>query len=288
MIFLERTVGDWIRDAGAEEEDDLRLVAALSSELLGWNWGSERQASLDRMWLSIDPEYYSCVTMAPVVKLLEPIHPRLPATFYGLFVGAAGKVLGVYDWREADDHYDMHEEYYAEMAADAEAHGGDFPFPNRPLDEVLPALLRKPLSDRSLRRLMGQMDSWPRRILQGALELRAAAAAAPGWELTPEMEEELGVDWMSPNPSLVVCMERGDVIERFFDETNDARAQYGEPFAPVLALHFDARDDAQILAAHRGFMAGLRVAALTAALLKDLPTGDPQSLAEILSHSEDT
>lgn len=279
LQFLERTLERWIEEADADDSDnELDLWAGIIDR----GRLCDEPAALERMLIVVEAGSYNIVEMKHVAAFLEGVHPRLPATWYKLFCGTVSLILGTWDVWDADEHVEMWEDYYDETEAQWGENGPGRPNPRA---EFLPALREKPLARRTVRRLMQGLDTRRRTILDLTLQLAEAVEGAPEARLPDNFWDDL--DHHEPAcPAVVVMMERGDSIERTWDEVNDLRAQSGYSTAPAVAIEFNGTDDDSIKRAHSQFMAVARVVGLTARILELLPTRDPRTLVEVLKGEE--
>lgn len=312
MEFLEVTLQEWQRAAGGEAvgDDYVYVGAGILSDLRSFFWEEAQDDSLERMWVLFEHEHqHDLVEMRHTVALLEQVHPRLPATFYHWLLGAVNTVGYAWDAYETGEFFEMYGDWIIEREADArlyaEENGEEYEPENGwpieltesdsgyPLVRVkemrLPALLRKPLAESSVRRLLPRLTPRPRKIMELALQLRDAARSVDvrerGWWNFTEEYELYEISHRIP-PVVVLPMERYDAIERGFDEENMAMSQMGEPVPPLLAFHFDATDDDDLRWAHEMFTATVRTYAVLAELLPLLPTDDPSKLVESLVEVE--
>lgn len=306
--FLQLTLQGWQRAAGGEAvgEDYVFVAGAILSDLRSFFWEEAQDNSLDRMWAVFGHEHqHDLVEMRHTVALLEQVHPRLPATFYSWLTQAVNSVGYVWDAHETSEFLDMHGDWIVEREVEARTYaqeqGEDYnPEYGWPIEVQetasgyatvkvkemrLPALLRKPLAESSVRKLLPPLTPRPRKIMELALQLREAAEAVDvrerGWWNFTEEFELYEISHRYP-PVLVLPMERYDAIERAWDEENEAISQMGEPIPPLLAFHFDATDDDDLRWAHSMFTATVRTYAVLAELLPLLPTRDPSTLVESL------
>jgi hypothetical protein len=234
------------------------------------------------MLIVVEVHSYNIVVMEHVVAFFEGAHPRLPATWYDHFCTAVSRVIGSWTVGDAGDHVEMWDDYYEEMEAEW---GGNGPGRPTPHAEFMPVLRLEPLATSTVRHLMRGLDKRRREVLDLTLQLAEAAEGAPGVALPTTFWDYLD-DYEPGCPAVVVVMERGDSIERAWDEANDLRAQSGFNLAPAVAIEFDGTDAESIHQAHAQFMAVARSVGLVARILDLLPDRDPRSLVEVLRGEE--
>lgn len=60
----------------------------------------------------MDPDSAAFVVLKPVLAPLEPIHSRLPATFFNQFVGSLHRWVRVYEYDDAGERVEVLREWY--------------------------------------------------------------------------------------------------------------------------------------------------------------------------------
>jgi hypothetical protein len=134
----------WLRDHGAVAADrrfDLEVV--LSDRLVDYSERGEEGT----LHLIVDPDGAAFVLLNPVIELLGRVHPKLPATFFSIFVGSLNRWVRVYD--DAEERVEMLREWYE---------GGENPeqYEVPDVDGCTPKCLKQaPLSLRGLK-VLGQ------------------------------------------------------------------------------------------------------------------------------------
>ena len=212
--FIEQTLRDRIEAHGGQEiGTDLFLGVGLVSDLdpcgsgVGEHEGSE-------MYLVVEPESAGYVVLAPTLRLLEAVHPRLPVTFFNLFTHALNRWVRVYDCRDAADRVQQLREWY-----EGDPEGETVELPD--VDGATPSCLRRkwnPLKERFVEQLLGTVrNRRVRALLAGVLELSAASRQGKRPEITESVRERL-LDSNPPVPALVAVFEKHDAIEGCFDE----------------------------------------------------------------------
>jgi hypothetical protein len=210
--FLELAVNRWLDGHGGKEIGEVfQLHLTLTSSIDPYSGAGEPAGSM--LYLTLEPESAGYVVLGPTLRLLEPIHPRLPVTFVHMLIGALNRVVRIYDWRDALERVEQLREWY-EMDPGEE---GQVDLPD--IERSVPACMRRrPLSRSTVRRHMPMIrDRLARSLIEGALELDAVAATARRPVVTDEMAEVLH-DRGDPLPALLAVFEKHDAIEGQFDE----------------------------------------------------------------------
>ena len=213
--FIEQTLRDRIEAHGGQEiGTDLFLGVGLVSDLDPCGSGVGEQAEGSEMYLVVEPESAGYVVLAPTLRLLEAVHPRLPVTFFNLFTHALNRWVRVYDCRDAADRVQQLREWY-----EGDPEGETVELPD--VDGATPSCLRRkwnPLKERFVEQLLGTVrNRRVRALLAGVLELSAASRQKKRPEITEAVRERL-LDSNPPVPALVAVFEKHDAIEGCFDE----------------------------------------------------------------------
>ncbi len=252
--FIERHGGPSIRDT-------FRLHTLLTGSLNDYSQ-SDREITAAQLYLSVEPFEAGYVVLGPAVRLLEEVHPRLPATFLHLLLGALNRWIRVYDHRDAREQVERLREWYS---TDPDCETVDLP----DVEASVPLCLREqPLRPRELRGLLSSLSPETRDWTLQALELERLSRRRARPRLSQQMEEALG-DSNPPLPSLLVVFTPGDNIEACFDE--EAQSMMEVPPEPNLIIPFDGTNSVEI---RRGFgvlETACETLAAAAALIRSLP-----------------
>ena len=111
--------------------EQFSLDVLLSTSLDRYLVGDAKSDDVSRVFLAVEPDSAGYVILGPTLRLLESVHPRLPATFLYLFLGALNRWVRVYDHRDALDRVERLRDWY-----ESDPEGGDVELPD--IDRCLP------------------------------------------------------------------------------------------------------------------------------------------------------
>jgi hypothetical protein len=253
----------WLRDHGAVAVDrrfDLEVV--LSDRLVDY---SDEQGEEGTLYLIVDPDSAAFVLLNPIIELLGQVHPKLPATFFSIFVGSLNRWVRVYDYRDAEERVEMLREWY-----EGEENPEQYEVPD--VEGCTPECLKEaPLSLRGLK-VLGESiaDKEIKALITGLLELRRVSSQAKRPEFTEDMGEQL-MDSNPPLPCLLAAFSSGDAVVGCFDD--EAQTAMEATPHPNLIIPLKPADPRTVL---RGFQTlGVACATLAAASrLIDLMPGN--------------
>lgn len=269
--FLQITLDRWLRDHGGDEIGEVfPLHLTLTTDLD--RYSSADRANGSKLYLTLEPESAGYVVLGPTLRILEPIHPRLPVTFVHMLIGAINPWVRVYDWRDALERLDRIREWH-EMDTDDD---GEFQLPD--VEGSIPACMRRrPLARTAVERICARLStSVARSIVEQVLALDALAAQRKRPPISDE-DAELLQDCGEPLPSLLAVFEKHDAIEGQFDEEAQGMLEITpEPNAIACLLRDDSKS---IQRAFKSFAACFRVLRSAVHLLAVLPP-----IREIASH----
>jgi hypothetical protein len=232
--FVQVSLDRWVKAHGGETIDrQFELGLTLTDSLNGEFDEEEMNPSGTELFLTLGPASVGYVACGPTLRLLESIHPRLPATFYRFFVGSLMRWIRVYDMGDAKGQVEMLREMI-----DGEAGADEYEIPD--IDGAVPKSLgRRPLSKKGLRYWAKRTrNSSATSILQQVLKLASLSEGAARPQLAEAAGEQM-TDMNSPLPSLLAVFEKGDAIEACFDEESRTMLEY-EP-EPNVILPLNAR-----------------------------------------------
>ncbi len=262
--FVRLTLDDWLDQHGrAEVERNFFLDVALTERADPQSWrDGEGWAATQRLYISVDAESAGYVVFGPTLRLLEKVHPRLPATFYRQFVASIERWVRAYDCRDGLERVEHIKEWLAdEPDAQYELPGVE--------EAIPPCAKRKPLSERTLRRMVRQSRSPKgKRLLQGLLNLMDSASQTE----RPVPDEDICEQLQDNNPAvpaLLAVFERHDAIEGCFDE--EAQTMLESPPEPNVILPLNGTDGASVASAFEKLAAMTQTLAAASALIDLMP-----------------
>jgi hypothetical protein len=240
--FLKAGLERWLSEHGdATVREQFALDVLLSTSLDRYFVDDARLGDASRVFAALEPESAGYVILGPTLRLLESVHPRLPATFLYLFLGALNRWVRVYDHRDALDRVERLREWYA-----GDPEEGDVELPD--IEGCLPeSVKRKPLSRQTLAAMTHQIENpVARQLLAQAVELDRLSFARERPAVDDETRELL-MDCGEPVPALLAVFERNDPIEGCFDE--DCQTMLEVTPAPNLIIPFNGETREDVLGA---------------------------------------
>jgi hypothetical protein len=263
--FIQRSLNRWLDDHGrAKIREHFFLDVVLSTSLDRYCYGQPAASGdISRMFLTVEPESAGYVVLGPTLRLLEAIHPRLPATFLNLFLGALNRWIRVYDYRDAQDRLERLREWY-----DGDPEEDQIELPN--IEASIPECVRrKPLSPRGLARIMNTLkDDLARHLIEQATELAHVSKSVESPIIDDEIREQLS-DCGEPVPALVAVFEPNDAIEGAFDEESQGMLEVTPE--PNVVFPVDATCPRRISKSFAGLVVMCRTLKLTAKLISVMP-----------------
>ena len=267
--FLNNALDRWVKAHGKSHiEEQFRLNLTLSTDLEGsYGMGHDEPAQATRLFLTIEPSSAGYIVLGPTLRMLEAAHPRLPATFAHLFLGALNRWIRVYDYRDAQERVDTLREWYA---SDPENEMVELP----DIDRSTPRCMkRRALSGRTLSQMLPKIrNRTARRLIEQAGELDRLSCHAE----RPVVDEEVSaslIDCGVPLPSLLAVFERHDVIEGCFDE--DAQGMLELIPEPNLILRLNGEDEQSVREAFRVLAVLCETLVCASGLMKMMPGNEP-------------
>ncbi|MBX9600038.1 MAG: hypothetical protein K2X35_03500 [Bryobacteraceae bacterium] len=234
--FLQITLDRWLREHGGDEIGEIfPLHLSLTADLDPYSYGDRGDGS--KLFLTLEPESAGYVVLGPTLRLLEPIHPRLPVTVVHMLIGSINRWVRVYDWRDALERLDRIREWH-DMDPDDD---GEFEPPD--VEGSIPACMRRrQLARATIERICARLHpSAARRLVEQVLELDALAAQSSRPQLSDDAAELLR-DCGEPLPALLAAFEKCDAIEGQFDEEAQGMLEVTpEPNAIVCLVGDDSK-----------------------------------------------
>jgi hypothetical protein len=240
--FLKTALERWLGEHGeASIRAQFSLDVLLSTSLDRYLVGDTKANDVSRVFLAVEPDSAGYVILGPTIRLLESVHPRLPATFLYLFLGALNRWVRVYDHQEALDHVERLQDWYA-----SDPESGDVELPD--IERCLPACVkRKPLSRRTLAAMTLEIkDPVVHQLIALAIELDRLSCRSKRPQIDDETSELL-MDCGEPVPALLTVFERSDPIEGCFDE--DCQTMLEVTPSPNLIIPFSGERGEGVAAA---------------------------------------
>lgn len=238
--FIRLGLQRWIEGHGGEAiRSRFRLSLALTSSLDS-HYGEAKEPNPTKLFLVVEPEEAAYLVLGPTVEILDRAHPRLPATFFALLIGALSRWVRVYDHRDAQDRVEVLREWWD---GDPEATNVELP---DVASGVPPSMRRVPLSDRRLKQVLRTArDRKVARLVEAAVALNRLSQKNPRPQIADEDAERLA-DCNPPLPALLAVFRAGDAVEGCFDD--EAQGMMECPPEPNVILPLDATDPAAVRA----------------------------------------
>jgi hypothetical protein len=263
--FLKNALDRWVTAHGkAQIEEQFRLNLTLSTDLEShYAMGREAPAQASQLFLTVEPSSAGYVVLGPTLRMLEIAHPRLPATFAQLFLGALNRWVRVYDYRDAQERVDTLREWYE---SDPESEMVELP----DIDRSTPRCMkRRVLSERALSQTLPRIrNRAARRLIEQVAELDRLSCQAE----RPVIDEEVSallMDCGAALPSLLAVFEPHDAIEGCFDE--DAQGMYEVIPEPNLILRLNGEDEQSVREAFRVLAVLCETLVCASRLMKMMP-----------------
>jgi len=233
--FIRITLERWIDTHGGSAIRHRFLLSAVISDT-PCDWAERAETRPNQLFLIVEPSEATCgcAAFGPTLKLLESIHPQLPATFFHLFVGALNRWLRIYDLRDAEERSETLREW-AVQEPDAD----QYEIPDVE-GSIPPCMRRTALDECELARLKDKInDPLARKLVEAALALDHLSAQAE----RPELDDDIGQQLSDCNPALpclLAVFAEADAIAACFDE--EAQGMMEVTPEPNLIIPFDPTD----------------------------------------------
>ncbi len=217
--YILATLKRWIaRHDGGIIRQQFALDATISNTPDPY---SDEGARHDLLYLIVSPDSAGYVVIGPTLELLATVHPRLPVSFYHLFVGAARRWMRVYDYDDALARVEMLREW-----VEGEENPEQYEFPD--VEGCIPACMKeKPLEAEAVRRLADKtVDETLYGLLNAALYLKSTSHKVRPAEISEDTREAF-MDSNPPLPALLVSFKRYDAISACFDDESQTMMEAG-------------------------------------------------------------
>ena len=259
--FLRLALERWVAESGGGVlSENFNMTLTLSSNADAF---SSEEVDDGYAYLIADPSQSGYLVMGPALRALEQEHPRLPATFYLLFIGAINRWARVFDYQDALERNEMLRDWYE---GDSDAENIELP----DIESMIPTSLRKKeLSTRGLRQLMSRIGSQDvRGWLEGVLALHEESNRCTAPDLDASIRDQF-YDSNPPLPVLLTVFEKHDGIEGAFDDEAQGMMEVSPEPNFILPLRTDDVD--QMRDAFSTLRCFCRTLALASELMKQLP-----------------
>jgi hypothetical protein len=231
-------------------------------------WAERDETRPNQLFLIVEPSEASCgcVTFGPTLKLLERIHPQLPATFFHLFVGALNGWLRIYDFRDAEERAEMLREWAAQ-----EPDADQYELPDV-AGSIPPCMRQAALDEGELAHLKDKInDRLATKLVDAALALDHLSAQAK----RPELDDDIGQQLSDCNPALpclLAVFAEADPIAACFDE--EAQGMMEVTPEPNLIIPFDPTYAESVRRTFHTFGVACRTIAAASRLIDLMPGND--------------
>ena len=232
-------------------------------------WAESDETKPNQLFLIVEPSEATCgcVTFGPTLKLLESIHPQLPATFFHLFIGALNGWLRIYDFRDAEERAETLREWAAQ-----EPDADQYEIPD--VEGSIPPCMRlEALDEAELARLKDNINNpIAKNLVDAALALDHLSAQAK----RPELDDDIGQQLSDCNPALpclLAVFAEGDAVAGCSDE--DAQGMMEVEPEPNIIIPFDPTDMASVQRTFHMFGVACQTIAAASRLI-DLMPGNEQ------------
>ena len=265
--FIRLTLDRWIHTHGGSAIRHRFLLSAVITNRPS-DWAERDETKPNQLFLIVEPSdaTCSCATFGPTLKLLESVHPQLPATFFHLFVEAVNRWTRVYDHRDAGDRVEMLREWIAQEG-DAE----QYEIPD--VEGSIPPCMRKTaLDEGELAHLKDKIkDPLAKNLVDAVLALDDLSAQAKRPELDDDIGDQLS-DCNPPLPCLLAVFADGDAIAGCFDEEAQGMMEV-EP-EPNIIIPFEPTDTASVQRTFHMFGVACQTIAAASHIIDLMPDND--------------
>jgi hypothetical protein len=265
--FTRLTLERWIKaHGGSAIRHRFLLVASISDTPCEWAERDESKPNL--LFLTAEPSEASCgcVTFGPTLKLLESVHPQLPATFFHLFIGALNTWLRIYDLRDAEERAETLREWAAQ-----ESDADQYEIPDVE-GSIPPCMRQEALDEGELAHLKDKInDPLTTKLVDAVLALDHLSAQAKRPDLSDNIGKQLS-DCNPPLPCLLALFAEGDGVEACFTEEADGMLEVTPE--PNLIIPFDPASTESVRDAVHAFGVACETIAAASKVIDLMPGND--------------
>ena len=237
--FIRLTLERWIHTHGGSAIRHRFLLSAVISNSPS-DWAERDENKPNRLFLIVEPSEATCgcAAFGPTLRLLESIHPQLPATFFHLFVGALNRWTRTYDYRDAEERVETLREWAAQ-----EPDADQYEIPD--VEGSIPPCMRQTtLDEAELSHLKEKInDPLAMKLVDNVLALDHLSAQVERPDLDDDTAQQLS-DCNPPLPCLLAVFAEGDSIGGCFDE--DAAGMMEVEPEPNIIIPFNPMDTASV------------------------------------------
>ncbi len=265
--FIRLTLERWIDTHGGSAIRHRFLLSAVISNT-PCEWAERDETRPNQLFLIVEPSEATCgcATFGPTLRLLENIHPQLPATFFHLFLGALNRWLRVYDYRDAEERAETLREWIAQ-----EPDADQYEIPDVE-GSIPPCMRRTALDEGELARLKDRInDPIATKLVEAALALDHLSAQAE----RPELDDDIGQQLSDCNPALpclLAVFAEADAIAACFDE--EAQGMMEVTPEPNIIIPFDPTDTESVRGAFQVFGVACQTIAAASRVIDLMPGND--------------
>ena len=265
--FIRVTLERWIYAHGGLGIRHRFLLSAVISNSPS-EWAERDETKSNQLFLIVEPSEATCgcATFGPILKLLESIHPQLPATFFHLFVGALNRWTRVYDYRDAEERAETLREWVAQ-----EPGADQYELPD--VEGSIPPCMRQSALDESeLAQLKDKInDPLATKLVDAVTGLDRVSRQAG----RPELDDDIGQQLSDCNPALpclLAVFAEGDSIAGCFDE--DAQGMMEVEPEPNIIIPFDPTDAESVQRTFHTFGVACQTIAAASRVIDLMPGND--------------
>jgi len=236
--YVRAALKRWLVSHGGEQvRQNFALNATISGSADLYS-GDDGRRCREGLYLMVDPDSAGYMILGPTLEILEVIHPRLPASFYSLFVGAIQRWVRVYDFRDAQYRVEILREW-----VEGEDNPEQYEFPD--VEGCIPQSMKlKPLALKQVRQLAGSVtDQLSRQLLEAALDSNKISRRLRHPDISEETREAL-MDSNPPLPALLISFKRHDAVLACYDDESQAFLEASPE--PNLIVEIDPTDRASV------------------------------------------